>query len=62
MMIYLIDSVNNEIKNTYKNVDKWSVNFVEFTNNGLKTKIYCNSEIEYFADKIPEVKEIEDVI
>ena len=58
MMIYLIDSVNNEIKNTYTNVDKWSVNFVEFTSNGFKTKIYCDSETEYFSDKLPIIEEV----
>lgn len=54
MIIYLIDSVNNEIKNTYTNVDKWAENFVECIDNGLRSKFYCNSEIEYFTDKIPE--------
>lgn len=60
MKIYLINKEDNEIKNTYTNVDAWSVHFVEFTNNGLKTKIYCDIETEYFTDKIPEVKEVED--
>ena len=60
MKIYLINKEDNEIKNTYTNVDKWSVNFVEFTNNGLKSKFYCDSEIEYFTDKILEVKEVND--
>lgn len=60
MIIYLIDRETNEIKNTYTNVAKWAENFVECSNNGLRSKFYCDSEVEYFTDKIPEVKEAED--
>lgn len=50
MEIYLIDRETNKIKSTYTNVIKWGADFVEFTNNGLRAKIYCNAEIEYFTD------------
>ena len=58
MTIYLIDKETNEIKGTYSNVDKWSANFVECTSNGLRTKIYCDSETEYFTNEAPKVKEV----
>ena len=50
MEIYLIDRETKEIKSTYTNVKSWSENFVETINNGLKSKIYCDSETEYFAN------------
>ena len=49
MTIYLKNIETNETIGTYTNVDKWATNFVEYTNNGLKTKIYCNDD-EYFTD------------
>lgn len=58
MEIYLIDRETNEIKGVYTNVDKWSVNFVEFTNNGFKTKIYCDIETEYFTNEKPKIEEV----
>ena len=54
MKIYLINKEDSEINVTYTNVYKWAENFVECINNGLRSKFYCNSEIEYFTDKIPE--------
>lgn len=54
MEVYLINRETNEIKDAYINVYKWAENFVECINNGLRSKFYCNSEIEYFTDKIPE--------
>jgi len=57
MEVYLIDRETNEIKDTYTNVDRWAENFVEFTTNGYRSKIYCDIETEYFSDKEPEVAE-----
>ena len=50
MEIYLIDKNNNEIKRTYSNVINWSYDFVKFINGGFASKIYCDSETEYFSD------------
>ena len=58
MKIYLIDRETNVINGIYSNVDKWSANFVEYTNNGLKTKIYCDSETEYFTNEKPKIEEV----
>lgn len=57
MEVYLIDRETNEVKNTYTNVVRWGTDFVEQTNNGLRTKIYCDAETEYFSDKQPKVEE-----
>ena len=57
MEIYLIDRETNEVKNTYINVVRWGTNFVEQINNGLRTKVYCDAETEYFSDKQPKVEE-----
>lgn len=51
MNIYLIDRETNEIKDTYTNVNNWAEDFVEFATNGLRSKIYCNVETEYFSDE-----------
>lgn len=52
-MIYLINTETNEVVNTYRNVIAWGINFVEYNQNGLRAKIYCN-ETEYFTDKVEE--------
>ena len=52
MKIYLINAETNETIQTYKNVTNWGSNFIEYENNGLRGKIYCN-ENEYFSDKEP---------
>lgn len=57
MTIYLIDKETNKIKSTYTDVAKWSANFVEYTNNGLRAKIYCDSETEYFTNEAPKIEE-----
>lgn len=49
-MIYLINTDTNEVIQTFQNVIEWGYNFVEYTNNELRAKIYCN-ENEYFSDK-----------
>lgn len=48
-MIYLINADTNEIINTYENVIAWDYNFVEYTNDNIRAKIYCNDD-EYFSD------------
>ena len=52
-MIYLINSETKEVINTFNNVIAWGNNFVEYTQNGLRAKIYCNDN-EYFTDTITE--------
>lgn len=49
-MIYLINAETNEVIQTFENVIEWGYNFVEYTNDGIRAKIYCN-ENEYFSDK-----------
>ena len=57
MTIYLKNKETNEVINTYTNVIRWSVDFVEYDNGG-RGKIYCNTEIEYFTDETPENMEL----
>jgi hypothetical protein len=52
-MIYLINAETKEVVNTYNNVIAWGSNFVEYTQNGLRAKIYCNDN-EYFTDTLEE--------
>ena len=49
-MIYLINAETNEVIQTFENVIEWGYNFVEYKNETIRTKIYCN-ENEYFSDK-----------
>lgn len=49
-MIYLINVETKEVLNTYNNVLDWGSNFVEYSQGGLRAKIYCNAN-EYFTDK-----------
>ena len=49
-MIYLVNAESKELLNTYNNVIAWGINFVEYKQNGLRAKIYCNDN-EYFTDK-----------
>lgn len=51
-MIYLINAETNEVIQTFENVISWGDNFVEYTNDEIRAKIYCN-ENEYFADVKP---------
>ena len=50
MKVYLINAETKEIIQTFENVITWDKNFVEYTNNNLRTKMYCG-ENEYFTDK-----------
>lgn len=50
MEIYLIDRETKEIRSTYTNVKSWTANSVETINNGLRSKIYCDTETEYFTN------------
>ena len=60
MKIYLINNETNEVTQTYQNVEKWGYNFVEYKNNGMRGKIYCDMETEHFSDKMPEIVEVSD--
>ena len=60
MEIYLIDNETNEVKQTYQNVKQWGYNFVEYLNNGMRGKVYCDMETEHFSDKMPEIVEVSD--
>lgn len=55
-MIYLINKETNEIIQTFDEVQYWDYNFVEYTNDGYRAKMYC-SENEYFSDKEPIIIE-----
>jgi len=57
MEIYLINNETNEIIQIYQNVEKWGYNFVEYKNNGMRGKIYCDMETEHFSDTKPEIME-----
>lgn len=57
MEIYLINNETNEVTQTYQNVEKWGYNFVEYKNNGMRGKIYCDMETEHFSDTKPEIME-----
>lgn len=48
-MIYLKKKETNEVINTYENVIDWGFNFVEYTKDNIRAKIYCNDD-EYFTD------------
>ena len=50
MVIYLINKLTNSVVEVFDNVKSWGENFVEFTTNGLRSKIYCDIETEYFTD------------
>lgn len=52
-MIYLVNTETKEVVNTYNNVIAWGNNYVEYKQNGLRAKIYCNDN-EYFTDTITE--------
>jgi hypothetical protein len=60
MEIYLINNETNEVTQTYQNVEIWGYNFVEYRNNGMRGKIYCDTNIEHFSDKMPEIVEVSD--
>lgn len=57
MVIYLKNKETNEVINTYTNVIRWNVDFVEYDNGG-RGKTYCNTDIEYFTDKEHENMEL----
>lgn len=58
MKIYLIDKVTNSILEEFENVQSWGTDFVEYLNNGQRSKTYCN-ENQYFTDMEPKM-EVED--
>lgn len=62
MSIYLIDRETNEIINTYTNIVSWAENFVECKNNNLRSKIYCDTQTEYFTDIEPIVETDESTL
>lgn len=51
-MVYLINADTNEVIQTFENVISWGDNFVEYTNDEIRAKIYCNDD-EYFTDIKP---------
>ena len=55
MKLYLINKEAKELIQTFYNVIYWGYNFVEYNNGGYRTKIYCDTETEYFTDKFEEV-------
>ena len=62
MTIYLKNKETNEVINTYTNVIRWSVDFVEYSTNGYRGKTYCNTETEYFTDEYTEEENISEEI
>lgn len=57
MEIYLIDKQLNKVKREYSNVIDWSQDYVEFINDGFRSKIYCDAETEYFSDTLDVLNE-----
>lgn len=48
-MIYLKKKETDEIIGTYENVIAWGYNFVEYTKDNMRAKIYCDDD-KYFTD------------
>lgn len=57
MEAYLIDKETNEVKQTFSNVLSFRENYVEYLNNGCRGKIYCDTEIEYISEAMPNNEE-----
>lgn len=56
MKVYLINKNTDEIIREFSDVLSFGVNYVEYSNDGCRGKIYCNTETEYISETIPEQK------
>lgn len=50
-MIYLIR--DNKVQREFDDIISWGPNFVEYKQQGYRTKMYCQED-EYFTDVKPE--------